>query len=381
MDIITVRDMDGLYEEVLHDFDYASFSYSYEKNASRQITFNIAKTPFNEFSYELTQVESIITYLGQQYVVKKCDPTVSAAGEVKAVTAHHIMYLFQDWCQYAINEGERTYSIDQVLNFAFSGNRSGFSYKVQGSFQKVTIENLGDKNGIELVNLITEKFGAICFADNKVITFYDEASFYKDSNKIFRYLYNTDEIKVTTSTETLKTVIKCYGKAKDNADSYSGDAKYTAVVTYESPNTKVYGKRYANSKKDERFTNVNSLTNYAKEQILDVPETTLALRISSAEEVSERDSWHFIHETLNYDTVVKVVSLKKGYCLANTKPEVTFSNRKKDMVQIQRAIANSVKTAREKAESVSNTALSAQRMASQAYDGRIISEVVGEVEE
>ncbi|WP_239255433.1 phage tail protein [Listeria ilorinensis] len=381
MDLLTVRDYDGKAEELLIDFDYGSFSYSYEKNASRQITFDAYRTDFNSYSYDLLQVEATITYQGQEYVVKQCDPSLVDNVERKAVTAYHVTYTFQDWCQYSVKEGEKTYTIDQVLSFGFSGNPLGFRYVVKGSFAKVQIENLGNVNGVELLNLVAEKFNAIYFADNRVITFYDEASFYKDSNKVFRYLYNTDEIKVTTSTANLKTVIKVYGKTKEDADKYSGDAKYMAVTTYTSSNVSKYGKRYANSQQDERYTNVSSLTEYAKSLILDVPETTLSLSVTALEDVNERDSWHFINEALSYDTTVKVVQLRKGHAMAAQKPEVVFSNTKKDMMKIQKSIADTARKARDKVANVVNTASSAQRIASQAYDSMILTEKVGEVEE
>ena len=49
--ILLIRDRWAEYEEILTDVDYGGFSYDYELNANRQLTFRVFKTPYNEFAY------------------------------------------------------------------------------------------------------------------------------------------------------------------------------------------------------------------------------------------------------------------------------------------------------------------------------------------
>lgn len=47
MDYVIIQSMDKEVEEILTDIDYGSFSYDYEKNTSRAISFTVNKTKQN----------------------------------------------------------------------------------------------------------------------------------------------------------------------------------------------------------------------------------------------------------------------------------------------------------------------------------------------
>ncbi|MBC1547105.1 hypothetical protein HCJ27_08275 [Listeria sp. FSL L7-1435] len=376
MDYLIIQSMDKEVEEILTDIDYGSFSYDYEKNTSRSISFTVNKTKQNANTFDLVGNEAILTYQGQQFVIKKCAPKAIGNTISKQVTAQHISYTVQDHVQYNVKAGLKKYSIQTVMEFALEGNELGFSHEIQGRFPLVELEDLGNKNGLELVNLCLEEFGAILFADNKKLYFYDEASWYMRTEKQFRYLYNTEDVSVDTNTDNLKTQIKCYGKQKENADKLTGDNKYMAVVTYTSPNETIYGKRMANAKSNDKITNNNDLLDFAKKQILDVPETSLNITYKGTEEVTERDVWDFIHEPMGFETEVKVTRIKSGHPWSKKFQEVGFSNSRRDMVRIQTQIANQVK----KAKVESNKINSFSSIAMNAFDSRILTEVVGVVD-
>ncbi|EAD8850581.1 hypothetical protein CCU51_09655 [Listeria monocytogenes] len=376
MDYVIIQSMDKEVEEILTDIDYGSFSYDYEKNTSRAISFTVNKTKQNAAIFDLVGNEAILTYQGQQFVIKKCTPKSIGGTISKQITAQHICYTVQDHVQYNVKSGRKKYSIQTVLEFALQDNVLGFSYEIQGSFPLVELEDLGNKNGLELVNLCLEEFGAILFADNKKLYFYDEKSWYVKTEKQFRYLYNTEEVSVDTNTDNLKTEIKCYGKQKENADKLTGDNKYMAVVTYTSPNEAIYGKRMANAKSDDKITNNDDLLIFAKKQILDVPETALTIAYKGKEPVSERDVWHFIHEPMGFETEVKVTKIKSSHPWSKKFQEIGFSNSRRDMVRIQTQIANQVK----KASVDTNKINSFSSIAMNAYDSRILTEVVGVVD-
>ncbi|MBC1379938.1 phage tail protein, partial [Listeria innocua] len=244
-------------------------------------------TKQNADVFNLVGNEAILTYQGQQFVIKKCTPKAVGKTISKQITAQHISYTVQDHVQYNVKTGRKKYSIQTVMEFTLKDNELGFSHEIQGSFPLVELEDLGNKNGLELVNLCLEEFGAILFADNKKLYFYDETSWYLKTEKQLRYLYNTEDVSVDINTDNLKTEIKCYGKQKENADKLTGDNKYMAVVTYTSPNVSIYGKRMANSKTDDKITNNNDLLIFAKKQILDVPETSLTITYRGDEAVTE----------------------------------------------------------------------------------------------
>lgn len=367
MDYLVITDHKKEYEEIMTGIDYGSFAYDYEKNSKRTISFTMYKTEQSELAYALAVNESEITYHGQTYIIKTVDETQSGNVFSKAIVAYHVMFSVQDWVIDKKNEGTKTYSINDVANFCLKDNKLGFTFAFSGTFGKVKIENLGEINGMTTLTTIADKFGAIYFADNKKITFYTEESFYIAAEKTFRYQYNTNDVKVATDSTTLKTYIHAYGKAKDD------NKGYFAEVIYKSPFINEFGTRMADPIHDDRFTDVKTLTNYAKSQLQDVPETSLTLNYTQTEEINERELWYFIHEKMGYETDVKLVSLNKGHEFAYRVPTLTFNNSKKDMVRIQRSIATNMKNQVKKLGNVSkNIQIS--------FDSQILREVVGTVD-
>ena len=67
MDII-VTDLKNTISELLLDFFYETFSYEYERNTGRSITFIAYMTTHNREVYNMLQNESYIDYEGQRYV-------------------------------------------------------------------------------------------------------------------------------------------------------------------------------------------------------------------------------------------------------------------------------------------------------------------------
>lgn len=118
----------------------------------------------------------------------------------------------------------------------------------------------------------------------------------------------------------------------------NGDRKYKAMVDYKSPNVEKYGLRYANSVTNDQIDNVKQLEKYAKAQLQDTPKTELTVNYIGFDSIEPRDTVIFVHEPLNFNTVLKVVSLTRGHPFIKTVDEVSFSNEVKDMVQIQQAI-------------------------------------------
>lgn len=230
MDII-VSDFKGTVSELLTDFNIDSFSYEYERNNTRQISFTAFKTTRNEDIYNLLQNEAFLDYEGQRYVIKSCTASYDGLIQTKEVVASHIMFEFQnhyvskDISKESINENSsentsQKVTLKEYLGFAFKDNKLGFSYDIVGSFNKsVTVEELGSKNAIEYIVEGAELFGYIYYADNKKITFYDDKSFYQPTEKVIRYKYNNDAVKASIDTRDLKTVVKGYGKKLTEKDT------------------------------------------------------------------------------------------------------------------------------------------------------------------
>ena len=241
---IIVTDIKESMSELLLDFAYDTFKYEYERNNTRQISFIAYKTSKNEDVYNLLQNESFIDYQGQRYVIKNASPSFDGVIHTKEVTATHIMFEFQnhyvskDVDSETINEDSNeekkvSMTLKQYLDYGFKGNKQGYSYEIKGTFNsKVSLEELGSKNGLEYLVEGAELFGYIYFADNKKIYIYDDKAFYIQTEKIIRYKYNNSEVKASIDTKDLKTIIRGYGKKLTTSDTKNYSPAKPGDLTY-----------------------------------------------------------------------------------------------------------------------------------------------------
>lgn len=249
---LIVKNKQGTYGEILTDFDIGSFKYEYEKNNERSISFTAYKSSNNADIFDSLVNEAIVNWKGQDYVIKSTAVKSNNVLLSNEVVAKHIFLDFQnhyiekkdnsnddstdDTSSDTTTDEEKPkpqYSLQEYLDFGFKDNPLGFTYEIVGKFdKKVGVEELGNKNGIEYLTEGAELFGYIYFADNKKIYIYDEESFYKRSDEVLIYKYNTDEVQATTSTTDLKTIIKGYGKKKTDKETKNYSPQKPKDLTY-----------------------------------------------------------------------------------------------------------------------------------------------------
>ncbi|MFI3546276.1 prophage endopeptidase tail family protein [Mammaliicoccus sciuri] len=245
MDNLIITNNANTFSELLIDYDLGTFKYEVEKNASRSISLTAFKTSYAPDIYDLIQNESILIFRGQQYVIKTTDPKSNNVTLTNDIVAHHIMFEFQNHYIDKDLENEEmnndsdeelptpTWTLEQYLDFGFKGNKLGYKYKIIGKFdQRIAIDEVGDKNGIEFLVEGAELFGYIFYADNKTIYIYDEDSYYKKSDVELIGGYNVDEANVSVNTQEQKTFIKGYGKKKTKAETKNYSPFKPPSLTY-----------------------------------------------------------------------------------------------------------------------------------------------------
>ena len=347
MDYIVIGNMNETKKEIFIDIDYGSFKYDYEKNNNRSLRFTVIKTNRNKDIYDLIQCESIVYYQGQKYIIKA--PTFNNKSKIQTVdvTAIHIMYGFQDHYVYSNSKKEndkntKSYTLEEILKYGFKDNTLGYEYEIIGRFKTTKLDELGNAPGFDFCKAIAEKFNAIIFADIKKITFYSEKEFYKKRNLVIRYKYNTDEIAVDVNTNNLKTEIKAYGKKQDSSaksdDRKSKGKDQSIEYLYKSPNINKWGRKVAPPINNDEISDLEELKKWVKTQIQDEPETSLKLVYKDKEPLSENDIIKFIHQSMGFNVDLKIVSLSKNHPFVNRPDEVTFSNEKKDIINLQNSI-------------------------------------------
>lgn len=230
---MVLKNKKGTFGEILVDYDFGSWKLNYEKNNERSIDFTIYKTYSNSDLFDALLNEMLIVWEGQEYVIKSTSIKYDGAVVSNDVTAKHIFMEFQnhyiqkDLENEEMNSDETTdednkptMTLEQYLEFGFRGNKLGFTYEIKGKFtNRVAIDELGNKNGMEFLTEGAELFNYIYFADNKKIYIYDEETFYQMADLPLIYKYNSSEVQATTSTTDVRTYIQGYGKKKTKAET------------------------------------------------------------------------------------------------------------------------------------------------------------------
>ena len=242
---IIVQDRKGTRGEILIDFDPSSFKYEYEINNERSISFTAYKTNMNADVFNMLQNEAIVLWKGQKYVIKQTQIKSDNTMLTVEVTAKHIFmefqnhYILKDLENEEMNSEETTdgekpsYTLEQYLQFGFNGNKLGFTYEIIGDFNnRIIVDELGNKNGMEYLIEGAELFDYIYFADNKKIYIYRPNKFYKMAEEIIRYKYNTDEVSASVTTTELKTFIRGYGKKKTSKETKNYNPIKTPQMTF-----------------------------------------------------------------------------------------------------------------------------------------------------
>lgn len=249
MEALVLKNRQNTFGEIVTDFDFDSFKYEYEKNNERSISFTIYKTNHNSDIFDNLLNEMLLEWKGQTYVIKSTAIKYDGSIVTNEVVAKHIFMEFQnhyiqkDLESEELNgeestdeENKATMTLEQFLDFAFKGNKLGFTYEIKGTFtNRVSIDELGNKNGMEYITEGADLFDYIYFADNKKIYFYDQSTFYQMSDMPLIYKYNSNEVQATTTTTDVKTYIQGYGQKKTKTETKN----YNPI---KPPNLKFNGK-------------------------------------------------------------------------------------------------------------------------------------------
>lgn len=228
-----LKNRKGTFGEILTDYDFDSWKLNYERNNERSIEFTVYKTSMNRDLFDFLLNEMLLEWEGQNYVVKSTSIKYDGLNVMNEITAKHIFMEFQNHYiqkdledeklnneETADEDNKPTMTLEQYLDFGFKGNKIGFTYEIVGNFdQRVAVDELGNKNGMEFLTEGAELFNYIYFADNKKIYIYDEETFYKTSDIPLIYKYNSSEVQATITTTDVKTYIQGFGKKKTKAET------------------------------------------------------------------------------------------------------------------------------------------------------------------
>lgn len=240
--------------------------------------------------------EEVIYYADCVFIVKNIEKTLVGERIIYAIEALEKFYCDMiDLFEYS--ETTATLNLSKACDIIFSG--TGWTYTLESNLTSVAFENFGNDSKSALFQTVLKRYKREFEVDYKNKNIYIAREIGKDESVVFRYKKNIVAISETVDTKELTTYIEAEGK----------DGLY---VKYTSVNAEKFGIRHAKKIKDERYINIEELTEYARQSIQDVP--LVAFEVDALvidEDLSLGDKVFVIHEKLGIDIHARVLAIEE----------------------------------------------------------------------
>lgn len=218
MYVVTIkpRNQDKVF--IMNNILWNSFNLQWAMNETYQVSF----TAYDDGSkvFKLIEVEAHIFFDNQEYVIKNLSVSHSSGVSTIQITATHISNELANLWKHEVNNGEKTYSINDVLAFYLNNNNQGYSYEVLGDFDKQQISNLGNSSAKDgITKIISTWENAVFYPDNKNIRIYHKNVFHKNNGNRLDYLHDTSEVQLTIDSTSIVNQIKAIGTQHDTTNN------------------------------------------------------------------------------------------------------------------------------------------------------------------
>lgn len=300
--MLIITDLQGNSEPIS---DYTSLEINEEVNGDFSLSCIFPNSTNNQHAYSLITEESIIEYEGHEFRIKK------KIGERlrRGVVAPHVFFDLIDHQVYDIQGGTK-YPND-IFGYILAD--TGWTFDVVDSIDPQLLFNFGEDNALSLVRKACKAFDCeVKIEPNKHLKIYKQIG--KNEDYQFRYKHNIKAIKENVDTSKLATVIRGYGA--------NG-----LIVTYTSDNASVFGERHAEPIRDDSISEIPTMTERLKRELVDTPETNIELDAVLFGDVGLGDKVWLIHEPLGIEYQTRVIA-KKVNPENPSVDTVTLGNRK-----------------------------------------------------
>ena len=322
-----------------------TFKESWTVNEKWQVTFAITDSLAYERAIQLLDVQNIVNYDGQRYVITQCTKTVSGGLSVYEVTASHLFYrLANNVRQNNVKTGTLTYGLSDAVNFILANNDQGLTAKFVGDFPRIKIENLGSSSFNKFLQDYTSKFDASYVLNNKQIIFYS-ANYLKHQPVIdtLFYQHDVEDVKLSLDTTSLVNEVRCLGKPIDQKNgTNNSQAKYQVDFIYrDDDSVHKWGLQRGDSLSDERFIDQGSMTKYARQTVQTQPIATLTTTAWDVT-IKQCETVKLVMSNLNWQTTVALNGYELNPFNQFSLPTITFDNASLAVNDINVAMFNHI---------------------------------------
>lgn len=343
--MLVVTAIDGRSEPIVTARD---FKLKRRVNAEKEISFTLLSDETDALGFDLVQGLSTIRFKNETYVIDEFEEFGEGNRTIKTVGAVHEFFpkmidIYED----ETTSGTKTFS--QILGFIF--NDTPYVYSIIDSFDSQTFENFGDDTKSALFQKALNEFGAEFELIGNTVRLKKEIGSHTDFQ--FRYGFNIKTFSRTEDVKDLTTYVKGFGQPMvDGNGSPSGS--YVVQGEYSSPNIAIFGKKDAKPVRDDRITNLTTLTNAMKAAIQDTPLISLKLDFIDLRAAgypyivpNEGDYVWCIYEPMkNLKLEVRITEIEEtfDFYLEPIETAVTLANLRKDVTDTLAGFKDTSKT-------------------------------------
>ena len=334
-----VSGLNSTNQEPLNYYPNGSFVISWEKNSLWQLQFTAIED--GSLAYRMLEPEALITWKGQQFVVKQCVSDYQEGISTKQVVATHVYSEIQRIRQEKVRSGTLTYSIEDVLEFGLNNNELGFTWRVIGEFPKHQITDLGNCSGKDILAKITDVWSdAVIFPDNKLIKIYQQEKFITNDSRRIDYLNNASEVKLSFDSTGIVNKVWAIGKQKEGTDN--AEYYFQPFIVEDKDSINRYGVYWGEDISDERFTDSDNMRNYAFSQLTPDPTLTVEVSLMTNEEPIPGDVRRLEVREDGYVTEVEVVAYQYYPLDLDQMTQITLNNRAKTILNYRDNIQTNI---------------------------------------
>ena len=297
-------------------------------NADYNLDFTIVRTEKNEDAFNAIDVDSVIVYEGQRYIVQNCPFN----GYSKAVTAIHEFYeLNDDYVQGEVQLG--VYTPTQLLDFALSSSPDWTLELNSTGLVNVQIEKLGNNNAVALIQEIMTLLDAEFDPDSNGKVLRVRKRLGTDRDFEIEYKRNLITAERNVDMTSVKTAVRVYYNA-------TNDGQYGGTFVYYSPNRGAYRRdKFAAPIYLDNVTSESTARSMVSAMINDVPRVSISTTFAdlqqagfNSNDLNIGDSIRLIDERINEFGNVRIVQIQKYPLLSGKSPDIILANRQKTLL-------------------------------------------------
>lgn len=328
MDKVTIKDRLTGQELLLDCIDPNTFRSKWEKNSVYELSFECVNS--GELSFGLLNADNYINYNGQTYVIKLMTDNSVGYQRTIQVTARHVFFELNQRRKNETKKGDVNYTLQQALEFLFSGLGDGYKFTINGDFKTTKkLTDFGNTDIISGLSMLTSEFNIYCiYPDNKNVGIYTESAWIKRTNKAIQYLNNAETMKLDWDTDNI--VNQVYVISTEEKPSFQ------PFYVRDDDSIKRWGIK-ENERLEVGKDSKESAESQAKRKLVTQPNVSIDVELTSGvNDVYPGEEWTVVNSEQMLSTTVQIVSIEKAPLISDA-VKITLNNKRRNFLDGDKA--------------------------------------------